>query len=50
VEEVKVREKLGQMIEEMLSKAQPVAAAKVNPMPKAAVRKKNIVKTPKKAG
>lgn len=50
VEEVKVREKLGQMIEDMLSKAQPVAAAKVNSPAKAAVRKKNIVKTPKKAG
>ncbi|MBZ5492570.1 MAG: DsbA family protein [Acidobacteriia bacterium] len=50
VEEVKVREKLGQMIEDMLSKAQPVTAAKVNSPAKAAVRKKNIVKTPKKAG
>lgn len=50
VEEVKVREKLGQMIEDMLSKAQPVAAAKVNSPAKASVRKKNIVKTPKKAG
>jgi protein-disulfide isomerase len=50
VEEVKVREKLGQMIEDMLGKAQPVAAAKVNSPAKAAVRKKNIVKTPKKAG
>ena len=50
VEEVKVREKLGQMIEEMLSKTQPVAAAKVNSPAKATVRKKNIVKTPKKAG
>jgi protein-disulfide isomerase len=46
VEEVRVREKLGQMIEEMLSKAQPVAAAKVNSPAKAAVRKKNIVKNP----
>jgi hypothetical protein len=34
----------------MLSKAQPVAAAKVNSPAKAAVRKKNIGKTPKKAG
>ena len=50
VEEAKVQEKLGQMIEDMLSKAQPVAAAKVNSPAKAAVRKKNIVKTPKKAG
>jgi protein-disulfide isomerase len=50
VEEVKVREKLGQIIEDMLGKAQPVAAAKVNSPAKAAVRKKNIVKTPKKAG
>ena len=48
VEEVKDREKLGQMIEDMLSKAQPVSAAKVNSPAKAAVRKKN--KTPKKAG
>ncbi len=50
VEEVKDREKLGQMIDDMLSKAQPVAAAKVNSPAKAAVRKKSIVKTPKKAG
>jgi len=50
VEEVKDREKLGQMIEDMLNKAQPVPAAKVNPTPKAAARKKSIVKTPKKAG
>jgi protein-disulfide isomerase len=50
VEEVKVREKLGQMIEDMLSKAQPVTAAKVNSPAKAAGRKKNIVKIPKKAG
>ncbi len=50
VEEAKVQEKLGQMIEDMLSKAQPVTAAKVNSPAKAAVRKKNIVKTPKKAG
>jgi hypothetical protein len=38
------------MIEEMLSKAHPVTAAKVNSPAKAAVRKKNIVKTSKKAG
>ena len=50
VEEVKDREKLGQMIKDMLSKAQPAAAAQVNPTPKAAARKKSIVKTPKKAG
>jgi len=51
VEDVRVREKLSKMIEEMLSKAQPVtAAAKVNSPAKAAVRKKNIVKTSKKAG
>ena len=50
VEEVKVREKLEQMIGDVLSKEQPVAAAKVDSTAKAAVRKKNIVKTPKKAG
>lgn len=49
VEEVKIREKLEQMID-MLTKAQPVAAAKLNPLAKAAVRQKSIVKTPKKAG
>jgi protein-disulfide isomerase len=49
VEEVKIREKLEQMID-TLTKAQPAAAAKVNPPAKTAVRKKNIVKTPKKAG
>ncbi|MGZ4841838.1 MAG: DsbA family protein [Candidatus Angelobacter sp.] len=46
VEEVKDRAKLGQMIEDMLSKAQPVAAAKVSSTPKGAVRKKSIVKNP----
>ena len=50
VEEVKIREKLGQMIENMLSKAQPAAAAKVSLPAKAAIRKKNISKTPKKTG
>jgi len=50
VEEVKVREKLGQMIEDMLSKAQPVSAAPSSSTTKAAVRKKITVKTPKKAG
>ena len=50
VEEVKDREKLGQIIEDMLSKAQPVSAAKSNSTTKAAVRKKITVKTPKKAG
>jgi len=46
VEEVKDREKLGQMVEDMLSKAQPVSAAKNNSTTKAAVRKKSTVKTP----
>ncbi len=50
VEEVKVREKLEQMIGDVLNKAQPVAAAKVNSPVKTSVRKKNIAKTPKKAG
>lgn len=50
VEEVKVREKLEQMIGDVLNKAQPVAAAKRNSPAKATVRKKNIGKTPKKAG
>ena len=50
VEEVRDREKLGQMIEDMLSKAQPVLAAKGGSTTKAVVRKKNTVKTPKKAG
>jgi len=50
VEEVKDREKLGQMVEDMLGKAQPVSAAKSNSTTKAAVRKKNTVKTAKKAG
>jgi len=50
VEEVKDREKLGQMIEDMLGKAQPVSAATSSSATKAAVRKKITVKTPKKAG
>ena len=50
VEDVRVREKLGKMIEDMLSRAQPVTAARVNSPAKPAVRKKNIVKTSKKAG
>jgi len=50
VEEVKDREKLGQMVEDMLSKAQPVSASTNNSTTKAAVRKKITVKTPKKAG
>jgi protein-disulfide isomerase len=50
VEEVKDRDQLGQMIVEMLAKAQPVPAAKGSPASKATVRKKSIVKTPKKAG
>lgn len=45
VEEVKIREKLEQMID-MLTKAQPVAAARINLPAKAAVGKKNIVKNP----
>ena len=49
VEEVKVREKLEQMLDDMLSKAQP-ATAKANSPAKPAVRKKNIAKNPKKAG
>ena len=50
VEEVKVREKLEQMMNDMAGKAQPVAAVKVNSSAKAIVRKKSIVKNPKKAG
>ncbi len=50
VEEVKDRDKLGQMIEDMLSKAQPVSAAANGSTTKAAGRKKTTVKTPKKAG
>jgi protein-disulfide isomerase len=50
VEDVKVGEKLGKMIEEMLSGAQPVTAAKVNSPTKPQLRKKSIVKTSKKAG
>ncbi len=50
VEEVKDREKLGQMIEDMLGKAQPGSAATSSSATKAAVRKKITVKTPKKAG
>jgi protein-disulfide isomerase len=50
VEEVKDREKLGQMVEDMLSKAQPVSAIKSISTTKAVVRKKITVKTPKKAG
>jgi len=50
VEEVKDREKLGQIIEDMLSRVQPVSAVKNSSTTKAAVRKKNTVKTPKKAG
>jgi protein-disulfide isomerase len=45
VEEVKIRERLEQMID-MLTKAQPVAVAKVNSPAKAPVRKKNTVKNP----
>ncbi len=50
VEEVKDREKLGQMVEDMLSKAQAVSVTKGRSTMKAAARKKNTVKTPKKAG
>jgi protein-disulfide isomerase len=50
VEDAKASEKLGKMIEEMIGKAQPVAAAKVNSPAKATVRKKISSKTPKKAG
>src|SRR4051794_16470601 len=50
VEEVKVREKLEQMIADVLNKAQPVAAARVDSTAKPAIRKKNIIKTAKKAG
>jgi protein-disulfide isomerase len=44
VEEVKDRDKLGQMIDGMLAKSQPVPAAK------GSAHRKNTVKTPKKAG
>lgn len=50
VEEVKVREKLAQMIEDMLGRAQPAASAKTSSPARAAGRKKNISKTFKKAG
>lgn len=49
VEEVKGREKLGQMIEDMLSRAQP-APAKGVPSRKGAAPTKARVRTPKKAG
>jgi protein-disulfide isomerase len=45
VEEVKIREKLEQMID-MLTKAQPLAAAKVNSPAEAAVRKEKYRKNP----
>ena len=44
VEEVKDRDKLGQMIDEMLAKSKPAPAAK------GSAGKKTTVKTPKKAG
>lgn len=44
VEEVKDRDKLGQMIDDMLGRAQPVPPAK------GSANRKNLVKTPKKAG
>ena len=46
VEEVKDRDKLGQMIEDMLSKAQPAAASQVNRTPKAADGRKSIRQNP----
>jgi protein-disulfide isomerase len=49
VEEVKIREKLEQMID-MITKAKPVAAAKVDSAAKAAGHKKSSVKIFKKAG
>jgi len=50
VEEVKDRDKLGQMIDDILSKAQAGPPATSNSAAKAAVRRKNTVKTPRKAG
>jgi protein-disulfide isomerase len=50
VEDARASEKLGQMIEEMLGKAQPVATAKANSPAKAAVRRKILPKNPKKTG
>ena len=50
VEDARASEKLGRMIEDMLGKAQPVAAAKVNSPAKAAVRRKISPKNPKKTG
>ena len=50
VEEVKDREKLGQMIDEMLARAQPAASAKAAPSQKRAAPTKAKIKTPKKAG
>jgi hypothetical protein len=50
VEEVKIREKLEQMINDMSGKAQPVSAASVKSPAKAAGRKRISSKTPKKAG
>ena len=50
VEEVKDREKLGQMIDEMLARAQPAASAKGVSSQKRAAPTKAKVKTPKKAG
>jgi hypothetical protein len=50
VEEMRDRDKLGQTIEDMLTKAQPAVPAKGNSGPKGTVQKKTTVKTPKKAG
>jgi hypothetical protein len=50
VEDARASEKLGRMIEDMLGKAQHVAAAKANSPAKAAVRKKISPKNLKKTG
>jgi protein-disulfide isomerase len=51
VEDARASERLGKMIEEMLGKAQPAAAAvSVKSPARAAGRKKSVVKNPKKTG
>jgi protein-disulfide isomerase len=50
VEEVKDRDKLGQMIDEMLARSQPVPSAKSASSQKRAAHRKGTVKTTKKAG
>ena len=50
VEEIKDRDKLGQMIDEMLARAQSGASAKSVSSQKRAAPRKAKVKTPKKAG